>query len=232
MNSTMGKTNNNLSISKSYSPMMTTTTTTTTTNNNKQDEEENETSKHVNFSGQNLNASSKRLGARSFHNLLSLSCAQHRCHAGLLSPTPTHRSPFVVGVPLSQHMQYRELKQFKSTLECVEYLSRMHISESTNSANNNNNNNNNRRSDDANNNLSLRNLNPATNRLDGFNFNLEAIKKRLLLDLDDRARRVRDEYERQGARPKVRSSPSRKSQKYTWNKFLSSSKCSLQYNLI
>ena len=210
MNTKMGQ--NNLSISKSDSPMTTTTTTTTIqhqTNPSSDDkQDEHETKRNLSGPNLNLNASSsstKRLGARSFHNLLSLSSSHAAATTTSLSPPATRRgSPFVVvGVPLSQHMQYRELKQFKSTLECVEYLSKLHISESTSNTR-------------ANNNLSLRNLNPNPNSNPATTneFNLEAIKKRLLGFDVDSARRARDdEYERQGARPKIRSSPARKSHK-------------------
>lgn len=204
MNTKMGQ--NNLSISKSDSPMTTTTIQHQTNPSSDDKQDEHETKRNLSGPNLNLNASSsstKRLGARSFHNLLSLSSGHAAATTTSLSPPATRRrSPFVVvGVPLSQHMQYRELKQFKSTLECVEYLSKMHISESTSNTR-------------ANNNLSLRNLNPNSNPATTNEFNLEAIKKRLLGFDVDSARRARDdEYERQGARPKIRSSPARKSHK-------------------
>lgn len=210
MNTKMGQ--KNLSISKSDSPMTTTTTTIQHQTNPSSDDKQDEHETKRNLSGPNLNlnassSSTKRLGARSFHNLLSLSSSHAAATTTSLSPPTTRRrSPFVVvGVPLSQHMQYRELKQFKSTLECVEYLSKMHISESTSNANNNR--------SAANNNLSLRNLNPNSNPATANEFNLEAIKKRLLFDVDSARRARDDEYERQGARPKIRSSPARKSHK-------------------
>lgn len=208
MNTKIGQ--KNLSISKSDSPMTTTTIQHQTNPSSDDKQDEHETKRNLSGPNLNLNASSsskKRLGARSFHNLLSLSSSHAAATTTSLSPPATRRrSPFmVVGVPLSQHMQYRELKQFKSTLECVEYLSKMHISESTSNTTNNN-------RSAANNNLSLRNLNP--NPATANEFNLEAIKKRLLgFDVDSTRRARDDEYERQGARPKIRSSPARKSHK-------------------
>lgn len=135
-------------------------------------------------SNQHLN----RLGARSFHNLLSLSCAQRRCCLAL---------PADPNASLSQPIAYQDLKQFKSTLECVEYLSKMQIND--------------RRA-----NLSMRNLESGSRVVgqavadSGVEFNLEAIKKKLLEVKRPRVRNdedaKRDEYEKQGARPKTKSS--------------------------
>jgi hypothetical protein len=146
----------------------------------------NRLTENENFSGNNLNASCKRLGAKSFHNLLSLSCAQRRC----CTRNPTAST----SLSLSQQIQYQDLKQFKSTLQCVKYLSKMQINKNTN--------------------LSLRTLSdkPERNRQDDLEFNLERIKKRFLgakngnkmLDYEKR------EYERQGARPKIRSTQPKK----------------------
>lgn len=143
--------------------------------------------------GQQLNASSKRLRAKSFHNLLSLSCNQRRCCLPPGQPPP----PPPASLSLSQQIQFHDLKQFKSTLECVKYLSKMQVSADRT-------------------NLSMRNLGRSGAGADACGeakgsdqFSLERIKRQL-----EQHRRIdepivvldkKDDYERQGARPKIRS---------------------------
>ena len=143
----------------------------------------NQLTENEHFSGNNLNTSSKRLGAKSFHNLLSLSCAQRRCC--------TKNSPNSTSLSLSQQIQYQDLKQFKSTLECVKYLSKMQIDNNTN--------------------LSLRNLgnkpSERTHRSDESEFNLERIRKKLLnhnnnISNSKTLDQEKGEYEKQGAQTK------------------------------